>query len=74
MATFEEIHALKKRHSADLLQRPGVCGLDIETTDAGDAVLAVHLETDDPLIRRALPNELEGHPLRYRFTGPFRKQ
>ena len=74
MATFDEIHALKKRHSADLLKRPGVCGLDIETDGSGQATLTVHVDTDDPAIRRRLPKQLEGFPLRYRRTGPFRKQ
>lgn len=74
MASFDEIRAVKRRYSSDLLKRPGVCGLDIEANDSGDAVLTVHLETDDPLVRRQLPDQLDGCPVRYRHTGPFRKQ
>ncbi len=74
MATFDEIRALKKRHSARLLRQPGVCGLDIETDQSGEATLTVHLDTDDPAVRRHLPEQLEGFPLRYRRTGPFQKQ
>ncbi|MGA2064645.1 MAG: hypothetical protein ABSG86_06740 [Thermoguttaceae bacterium] len=74
MATFDEIRALKNRHSADLLRRPGVSGLDIETDKSGEATLTVHVDTDDPAIRRQLPEQLEGFPLKYRRTGPFRKQ
>jgi hypothetical protein len=74
MASFDEVRALKRRHSADLLKRPGVCGLDIETTGSGDSVLTVHLDTDDPDVRGGLPDQLDGFPLRYLYTGPFRKQ
>jgi hypothetical protein len=74
MATFDEIRALKKRHSPALLRQPGVCGVDIETTPSGEAVLTVHLDTADPAVRDQLPDQLEGHPVRYVHTGPFRKQ
>jgi hypothetical protein len=74
MATFDEIRALKKRYSADLLSRPGVSGLDIETDNTGEATLTVHVDTDDPAVRRQLPETLDGFPLQYRQTGPFRKQ
>ena len=51
-----------------------MCGLDIETDTSGEATLTVHLDTDDPAVQRQLPQQLEGFPLRYRRTGPFRKQ
>jgi len=74
MATFDEIRTLKRRHSAEVLKWPGVCGVDIETDSSGGSILTVHLETDDPSIRRELPEELEGFPLRYVRTGSFVKQ
>lgn len=74
MASFEEIFALKKRHSAQLLKRRGVCGVDIDTDDAGETVLTIHLNTADPTVRQQLPDELEGYPIRYVHTGPFTKQ
>lgn len=73
MATFDEIRALKKRHSPTLLRRPGVCGVDVETAESGEAVLTVHLDSADPAVRAQLPDRLEGHPVRYVHTGPFRK-
>jgi hypothetical protein len=74
MATFDEIKALKKRHSAQLLKMGGVCGVDIDSDDAGQAVLTVHLDTSDPAVRQQLPIQLEGYPVRYVHTGPFRKE
>ena len=74
MATFDEIRDLKRRHSAQLLKKPGVCGVDIDTGEAGDSVLTIHLDTADPAVRQQLPDQLEGFPIRYVHTGPFRKQ
>jgi hypothetical protein len=74
MATLEELKLVKRRHSADLLRRPGVCGVDIEVDPRGKAVLTVHLETDDASVRECLPDEIEGHRVKYVRTGPFEKQ
>lgn len=74
MATFDEIRALKKRHSAALLRKPGVCGVDIESTPSGEAVLTVHLDTNDDAVRKGLPDQIDGHAVRYVHTGPYEKQ
>lgn len=74
MATFEELKAVKRRHSADLLRREGVCGVDIDQDASGQPMIAVHLDSDDPDVRSSLPDELEGHPLKFVQTGPIRKQ
>jgi hypothetical protein len=74
MATFDEIRSLKKRHSPGLLKKPGVCGVDIDVNHAGQAILTVHLDTADPAVREQLPDKLEGYPIRYVHTGPFRKE
>jgi hypothetical protein len=74
MASFETLKAVKRRHAAELLRKPGVVGVDIDTDASGDSFLAVHLETDDQATREQLPTELEGHPLRFVQTGPIRKQ
>ncbi|MGH7215282.1 MAG: hypothetical protein ACREIT_11015 [Tepidisphaeraceae bacterium] len=74
MATFKELKAVKRRHAAELLKKDGVSGVDIDEDANGAPVIAVHLETDDPRVRRQLPNELEGHPLKFVHTGPIRKQ
>ena len=74
MATFEQLLAVKRRHSPTLMRQAGVCGLDVETDRQGQAVIAVHVDTDDPEILKQLPNQLEGHPIKIVHTGPIRKQ
>lgn len=74
MATFEELKAVKRRNSSDLLRRPGVCGVDIDKDSNGEFVLAVHLDTNDESVRRSMPAHIEGHPVKYIVSGPFEKQ
>ena len=73
MATEQEIRGLKHRHSASLLARPGVSGVGVEKNDSGDYVLAVHVDTDDPEALKQLPEDIEGHTVKYIRSGPFRK-
>jgi hypothetical protein len=73
MATEEEVRALKDRHSARLLREPGVYGVGIEQDDRGNYVLGVHLDRDDQALRERLPTEIEGHPVKYHYSGAFRK-
>jgi hypothetical protein len=73
MPSLDELRAVKRKYSAQLLQQPGVCGVDIEIKDTGDAVLKVHLDTKDPTVRSALPRELDGLPVEYVYTGPIQK-
>ncbi|HEY3027707.1 MAG TPA: hypothetical protein VGJ55_16285 [Pyrinomonadaceae bacterium] len=48
-------------------------GVGIEKDDAGEYVLAVHLNADDPEAGKDLPDEIEGHSVKYIKSGPFRK-
>jgi hypothetical protein len=73
VAKEDELRAIKKRHSARLLQQQGVSGVGIEKDETGGPVLVVHLATDDPEIRGRLPDEIEGNRILYRWSGPFRK-
>jgi hypothetical protein len=73
MASVDDLRAVKRKYSAQLLRTPGVCGVDIEVGESGDAVLKVHLDTQDPKARAALPTELDGFPVEYVYTGPIRK-
>ncbi len=73
MATEEEARAIKRRHSPQLLQQPGVCGVGVEKDEAGNYVIAIHLDTDDPAVRARLPEQIEGHPVKFIRSGPFRK-
>jgi hypothetical protein len=71
---LEKVKAVKRKHSADLLRRPGVCGVDIEVDKAGNGSLAIHLDTNDPKVKAGLPDVLDGVPVEYVYTGPIRKQ
>ena len=73
MASFEEAKLVKRRHSSALLQKPGVCGVDIQTNSAGEATIHVHL---DPQVAdsKEIPDDLDGIPVKCEFTGPFKKQ
>ncbi len=73
MSTEDEIRALKRRHSLDLLGREGVSGVAVEPEGDG-FVLSVLLDRDDPDLRAGLPERIEGHPVKYRVTGRFRGQ
>ena len=73
MASEEEVRAVKQRHSPQLLHQPGVCGVGVEKDEAGNYVIAIHLDTDDPAVRAGLPQQIEGYPVRPVLSGPFRK-
>ncbi len=73
MPSEDEVRELKRRHSAHLLSQPGVCGVGVGKDDKGHYVLTVHLDTDDPEVRQRLPSTLEGHPIKFVHSGPFRK-
>jgi len=50
-----------------------VSGVGIEKDESGSYVLAVHLDSDDSETGKDLPEEIEGHPVKYIRSGPFRK-
>jgi hypothetical protein len=74
MATFDELRAIKRKHSADLLKRPGVNGVDIDVDGSGEARLVVHLNDRNPQNRNDLPSQLDGHPVTYVCIGSIEKQ
>jgi hypothetical protein len=73
MSSEEEARAVKRRHSPQLLHQPGVCGVGVEKDEAGNYVIAIHLDTDDPAVRARLPQQIEGYPVKPVLSGPFRK-
>jgi hypothetical protein len=73
LAIEDEIHDLKVRHAAELMARPGVNGVGVERDGEGGYVLTVHLASADPGLVAGLPAEIEGHPIRYSVSGPYRK-
>jgi hypothetical protein len=74
MASEDQISEVKRRHSAELLGLPGVCGVGVAKGRGGGLVIAIHLDTDDPDVKARLPKELEGVPVETVVSGPFRKQ
>ncbi|HXY24170.1 MAG TPA: hypothetical protein VEI73_05935 [Candidatus Acidoferrum sp.] len=73
MASEAELREVKRRHSAELLKLPGVCGVGVAKGKSGGLVIALHLNTDDPEIVSRLPKEIEGHAVEMVFSGPFKK-
>jgi hypothetical protein len=73
MASEAEVRDIKRRHAPLLLNQPGVSGVGVEKDDQGDYVLTIHLDTDDPQVRRRLPDQIEGCKVKFIESGPFRK-
>jgi hypothetical protein len=73
MKKEDQLREVKRRHAADLLNQPGVCGVNVETDERGQPVLAIHLDTDDPAVRQRLPSQIEGYPVKFVRSGPYQK-
>jgi hypothetical protein len=73
MASEEELRQIKRRHSAHLLQLPGVCGVGIEKDESGNHVLAVHLDASEPNAGKDVPETIEGQAIKRVRSGPFTK-
>jgi hypothetical protein len=73
MASEEQAQEIKRRHSPRLLGLPGVAGVGVERDALGNYRITVHLNADDPELRNSLPTEIEGCPVIYVHSGPFRK-
>jgi hypothetical protein len=73
MPTEQEAQDVKSRHSNELLSKHGVSGVGIEKDEDGQFVIAVYLDTDDPAVQKPLPKDIEGFPVKFVFSGPFRQ-
>ncbi len=68
-----DINAVLADHAARLMESPGVVGVCVALLpDGRTPCLKVMLARPDPALERALPRELEGHPVRTEVTGEFR--
>jgi len=67
------VRRIKERYAAGLLARPGVNGVGVERDTSGEYYLAVHVDKDDGAVRRGLPREIEGQPVKIVVSGTFRK-
>jgi hypothetical protein len=66
------VRRIKERYGPSLMARPGVNGVGVERDTAGEYYLAVHVDKDDAAVRRGLPREIEGQPVKIVASGPFR--
>jgi hypothetical protein len=73
MLTEQEAHDVQRRHSTELLSKPGVSGVGVEKDEAGQFVIVVYVDTDHPTVQKHLPKEIEGFPVKFVFSGPFRQ-
>jgi hypothetical protein len=73
VATEQQIKQVKSRHSARLLQQPGVCGVGVEKDEHGGFALTVHLDATQPDAGATVPDSIEGCPVRRVRSGPFTK-
>jgi hypothetical protein len=74
MASEQEALDIKRRHSAQLLGQPGVCGVGVEKDADGEFVLAIHLDATRPSTGASLPDSIEGCRVKQILSGPFIKQ
>jgi hypothetical protein len=74
MATFEDAKQVKRRHSDQLLKKPGVCGIDVQTDSQGHGLIFIHIDANNNTVESELPPTLEGVPVKVLRTGPFEKQ
>jgi hypothetical protein len=73
MKPDDKLRDVKRRYAEELLNRPGVCGVSVEGDETGHETLAIHLDTDDPEVRKALPTQIEGYPVKFVRSGPYQK-
>ena len=66
------IQDVKKKHSARLLALPGVVSVGIGRDAGGNPVLVVGLRDSRPETLGAVPDDLEGFPVKKQVTGPIR--
>jgi hypothetical protein len=73
MLTEQQARDVKQRHSQELLSKPGVSGVGVEKDESGEFVITLYLDSDDPGIQKQLPTDVEGVPVKFVFSGPFRQ-
>ena len=64
MLTEQEARDVKRRHSAELLSKPGVSGVGVEKDEDGNFVIAVHLDATTPG-SGAVAENIEGFPVKF---------
>jgi len=70
----ESISTVKTKHEFELLAKPGVVSVGIGHDNNGQAVIVIGVESQDNVDKLALPNELDGYPVKVQIIGTFRAQ
>ena len=76
MEAREQLEAVKEvlqRHRADLMQRYRASGVAVGKSDAGDDAYAIVVYLASATDRPSQPESIEGVPLKFVVTGPFRR-
>jgi hypothetical protein len=73
MPTKEEALEVKRKHSAYLLQLPGVVGVGVAEDDSGSCGLILHVESDDPEVLQRIPERIDGCTIKIESSGRYRK-
>ncbi|MCK5441699.1 MAG: hypothetical protein KAJ23_07405 [Maribacter sp.] len=62
---FQDIHAVKQRHEAELLAMPHVQGVSIGFThpESEELIIWLHIESDAPENYLLDRTKIEGHPI-----------
>lgn len=68
-ATVQDV---KARHESRIMAQPGVVAVGIGRDPDGKDAIVVSLDRDRPEVRAALPQALEGYPVRVQVIGPVR--
>lgn len=70
----ESISAVKAKHASRLLAKPGVVSVGIGQEADGRAVIIIGVDSKDRLDSLALPQELDGYPVKVQVLGVIRAQ
>jgi hypothetical protein len=71
MTVRQDINAVKEAHTPELMKIPGVAGVYIGESDSGTAFIGVMADSLTEDLRRKIPAEIEGYPVRLEETGPI---
>lgn len=70
----ESISAVKAKHASRLLAEPGVVSVGIGQETDGRAVIIIGVDSKHRLDSLALPQELDGYPVKVQVLGIIRAQ
>ncbi len=72
MGRNRPVNAVMDAHSKELMAIPGVTGVYVGLTDDGEDCIGVMADSITPALRKAVPDTIEGYPVRLEAGGPVR--